>query len=268
MSLDGFTESTFTHGGATRKLYRRGSGPGIVVMHEIPGIIPQVADFGRRVADAGLTAVLPVMFGTPGKPVSTGYLLQQVALACVRREFTTFALGRSSPVTDWLRALCRDVHRECGGSGVGAVGMCLTGGFALALMVDPSVMAPVLSQPSCPFPISAAHRAAIDVSPEELATVKQRVAGGVPVLGLRFTHDRACPPERFETLRRELGSGFEAIEINSGPGNPHGIPQKAHSVLTVDLVDREGHPTRAALDRVLRFFRERLLENPPVATFR
>jgi dienelactone hydrolase len=105
MSLDGFTESTFTHGGATRVVYRRGSGPGVVVVHEIPGIIPQVADFGRRDANVGLTAVLPVMFGTPGKAFSTGYMLQQVALACVRREFTTFALGRSSPITDWLRAL-------------------------------------------------------------------------------------------------------------------------------------------------------------------
>jgi len=235
------------------------SGPGVVIVHEIPGIIPQVADFARRVADLGLTAVLPVLFGTPGKPVSTGYLVQQIALACIRSEFTTFALGKSSPVTDWLRALCRQVHSECGGPGVGAIGMCLTGGYALALMVDPSVTAPVLSQPSCPFPITAAHRAAIDVSPDELAVVKRRAAEGTPVLGLRFTNDRACPVERFDLLRRELGDRFEAIEIDSSPGNTHGIPQGAHSVVTVDLVDRPGHPTRAALDRVLAFFRQRLL---------
>ena len=259
MALDGFTESTFTDRGATRAVFRRGSGPGVVIVHEIPGIIPQVADFARRVADLGLTAVLPVLFGTPGKPVSTGYLVQQIALACIRSEFTTFALGKSSPVTDWLRALCRQVHAECGGPGVGAIGMCLTGGYALALMVDPSVTAPVLSQPSCPFPITAAHRAAIDVSPEELAVVKRRAAEGTPVLGLRFTNDRACPVERFDLLRRELGDRFEAIEIDSSPGNAHGIAQGAHSVLTVDLVDRPGHPTRAALDRVLAFFRQRLL---------
>jgi dienelactone hydrolase len=259
VGLEGFAESTFTDRGVTRTVYRRGTGPGVVIVHEIPGIIPQVAEFGRRVADTGLTAVLPVLFGTPGKPLSTGYLVQQIGLACIRREFTTFALGKSSPVTEWLRGLCRQVHAECGGPGVGAIGMCLTGGYALALMVDPSVMAPVLSQPSCPLPISAAHRAAIDVSPAELSVVKRRVAEGTPVLGLRFTRDRACPVERFDLLRRELGDGFEAIEIDSGPGNPHGIPQSAHSVLTVDLVDRPGHPTRAALERVLAFFRERLL---------
>jgi dienelactone hydrolase len=228
-------------------------------MHEIPGITPQVADFARRVAAAGLTAVLPVMFGTPGRALSTPYLLEQLAFVCIRREFTTFALGRSSPITDWLRALCRQIHSECGGPGVGAIGMCLTGGYALALMVEPSVTAPVVSQPSCPFPITPAHRAAIDASPAELAIVKRRASDGASVLGLRFTHDRMCPRERFETLRRELGSGFEAIEIDSGPGNPHGIPRSAHSVLTVDLVDRPGHPTHDALERVVARFRERLL---------
>jgi dienelactone hydrolase len=259
MPLEGFSESTFTYKDETRPVFRRGTGPGVVIVHEIPGIIPQVADFGRRVADTGLTAALPVLFGTPGKPFSMGYVVEQLTLACIRREFTMFALGKSSPVTDWLRALCRQVHRECGGPGVGAIGMCLTGGYALALMLDPAVTAPVLSQPSCPFPITAARRASVDLSADELAIVKRRAAEGTPVIGLRFTHDRACPAERFDFLRRELGDRFEGIEIDSGPGNPHGIRAGAHSVLTVDLVDRAGHPTRAALERVLAFFRERLL---------
>ena len=136
--------------------------------------------------------------------------------------------------------------------------MCLTGNFALALMVDESVMAPVLSQPSLPFPITASHRAALHVSPAQLAVVKQRAQTGCPVLGLRFSSDPMCPGERFQTLRRELGSAFEGIEIDSSSGNPHGIKRTAHSVVTNDLVDREGHPTRVALDRVLRFFAERL----------
>ena len=259
MSLDGFESFSFEHEGSAREVFRRGQGPAVIVVHEIPGITPQVAAFGRRVADVGLTAVLPVLFGTPGKPLSTPYIAQQIALACIRREFTTFALGRSSPVVDWLRALCRRMHAECGGPGVGAIGMCLTGGYALSMMVEPAVTAPVLSQPSCPLPIFPARRAAIDASAEALSIARQRVKDGVPVLGLRFTHDPACPPERFATLRRELGAGFEAIEIDSGPGNAHAIPKGAHSVLTTDLVDRPGHPTHQALERVLARFRERLL---------
>jgi dienelactone hydrolase len=178
--------------------------------------------------------------------------------ACVSREFSVLARRQSSPITGWLRALCRHAHAECGGPGVGALGMCLTGNFALALMVDESVMAPVLSQPSLPFGVSASHRAALHLSDGDLEKVKERVKGGCPVLGMRFTGDPLCPGERFEALRRELGAGFEAIEIDSSPGNPFGIKRLAHSVVTEDLVDSEGHPTRAALERVLAFFAERL----------
>jgi dienelactone hydrolase len=257
-ALDGFDAFAFTHDAATRTVYTRGQGPGVVVMHEIPGITPQVAAFARRVADDGFRVYLPHLFGEPGRPISNGYLLGQMARACVSREFRVLARGAASPITEWLRALCRRAHAECGGPGVGALGMCLTGNFALALMVDETVMAPVLSQPSLPFGLTAAHRAALHLSDDQLATVKRRAAAGCTVLGLKFTHDPLCPPERFATLRRELGAGFEGIEIDSGPGNPHGLTRKAHSVLTTDLVDEAGHPTQAALERVLELFRTTL----------
>lgn len=259
MTLEGFSESSFSHDGSARTVYRRGSGPGVVIIHEIPGITPPVAAFARRVADAGFTAVMPVLFGTPGKPLSTPYALGQMARACVSREFAVLAARRSSPITDWLRALCRSVHAELGGKGVGAIGMCITGNFALTLMVDKAVMAPVLSQPSMPLPIGRERRAGLHISDDDLAKVKARVTDeGACVLGLRFTADPLVPAERFERLRAELGPGFEGIEIDSSPGNPHGIAADAHSVVTTHLVDREGHPTRAALDRVLSFFEERL----------
>lgn len=259
MTLAGFETTSSSFDGVERTVYRRGAGPAVVIMHEIPGITPEVAGFGRRVADEGFTAVLPVMFGVPGKPFSIPYVMGEMARACISREFHVLASGHSSPITDWLRALCRQVHGECGGPGVGAVGMCLTGNFALSLMVDEVVMAPVLSQPSLPFPVSRQHKAALHLSEDDLAAVKRRTGQGCGVLGLRFTADPLVPKARFDTLHRELGDGFEAIEIDSGPGNPHGIPRTAHSVLTTDLVDETGHPTREALDRVLALFRERLL---------
>ncbi len=258
MSLAGFEERTFTYDGKTKPVYWRGDGPGVVIMHEVPGITPEVAAFGRRVADAGFTAVMPHLFGVPGKPMSIGYAVGQIVWLCISREFTLLARKKASPVTDWLRALCRDVHGQCGGPGVGALGMCLTGGFALALMVDESVMAPVLSQPSLPFPVSADHRAALALSDDDLARVKARTEAGCPLLGLRFTEDRGATPERFETLRRELKEGFEGIEIDSSSDNPYGISPRAHSVLTADFVDEDGHPTREALERVLQLFNDRL----------
>jgi dienelactone hydrolase len=257
-ALDGFSKESFEADGKRRDVYRIGSGPAVIVISEIPGITPLVAQFGRRVAAAGCTAVLPVLFGDPGRPASQGYAFRSIASACVSREFAALALKKTSPVTVWLRKLAAAEHERCGGPGVGVVGMCFTGGFALAMMVDDVVVAPVLSQPSLPFPISKRHKADIGISDEDLAQVKERTAAGTCVLGLRFTNDPFCFAERFETLRRELGDKFIAVEIDSAPGNPYGHPKQAHSVLTEHLHDEEGTPTRAALDRTLAFFRENL----------
>ena len=256
--LDGFTQSTFSDGELSWPLYTTGNGPAVVVLHEVPGITPSVAGFARRVADAGFAVYMPSLFGTPGRPFSIGYDVAQIARACVSREFHVLARRGTSPIAKRMRGLCRHAHAEQGGPGVGVVGMCLTGNFALSMMVDPAVMAPVLSQPSLPFGVSHDHRAALHVDDDDLLVVRERVASGVSVLGLRFTHDALCPGARFEHLREVLGDGFEGIEIDSGPRNRHGIPRIAHSVLTRDLVDEVGHPTREALDRVLAFFDERL----------
>ncbi|EEF25042.1 conserved hypothetical protein [Ricinus communis] len=88
-----------------------------------------------------MTVFCPSLFGEPGKGVTKRYIdATTLRLACVRREFAIWRGGRSSPVVDWLKALARKAHAECGGRGVGAVGMCFTGGFALAMMTEPSVV--------------------------------------------------------------------------------------------------------------------------------
>lgn len=257
-ALTGYTRDEVSVLGETRTVYRIGSGPAVIVIHEIPGITPLVAEFGRKVAERGMTAVLPDLFGTAGRPPSVSYLASSMAKACVSREFTILGTNKSSPVTKWLRALAAEEHRRCGGPGVGAVGMCLTGGFALAMMVDPVVVAPVLSQPALPFGLGAKSRGAVGLSDADMATVKRRVADGGCVMGLRFTGDRSVPAERFATLREELGDGFIGVEIDSSPGNPWGYKKAAHSVLTEDYSDAEGSPTRVALEQVLDFFSERL----------
>ncbi len=261
--LDGYTETTFTFEGTTRTVFRRGTGPAVLVITEVPGITPLVADFGRRVAEAGFTAVLPSLFGTPGKEPTAAYGAQTIAWACVSKEFATWARNKTSPATHWCKALARHEHEQCGGPGVGVVGMCLTGNFALAMMVDPVVAAPVLSQPSLPFVLNGAYKRDLNLSPEDLAAVKARCEADedLCVLGLRFTGDFMAPGERFARLREELGDSFVGVEIDSSPGNPHGIRKMAHSVLTEDLVDEPGHPTRDALDQVLDLFERRL--RPP-----
>ena len=258
-ALDGFTETTFTFDSVTRPVYRAGSGPGVVVVHEVPGITPLVADFGRRVIDAGFTVAMPSLFGEPGRTMSVPYVMKSMSGACVSREFATWALNRTSPVVEWLRALARDLHAQAGGPGVGAVGMCLTGGFALAMAVDDEMLAPVLSQPSMPMPLGKARSRALGLSDADLARVKDRaVNDGLCVLGLRFSKDPAVPDGRWAQYREQLGDNFIGVDIDSSPGNPHGIKRTAHSVLTEHFVDQPGHPTKEALDRVIAFLREKL----------
>lgn len=250
-----FRAFDFTHGGRTYEVFRGGSGPAVLVLHEIPGLHPGVIDFARRLVDAGYTVYLPSLFGRPATPANGREILRSIVQVCVAREFTKLA-DRTSPIVGWLRALAASADRECGSRGVGVVGMCFTGGFALATALEPSVVASVVSQPVMPAPIGKRGRAALGLDPEDLSTIRGRANDGLRVLGLRFTNDRGCPPERFETLRASLGTSFEGIEIDSSPGNAAGLAPSAHAVLTVSLVDEPGHPTRVALDRVLAFLAE------------
>lgn len=254
--LAGFERSSVTHDGRTHDVYRAGAGPAVLVIHEIPGIHPGVVEFARRLIDAGYTTYLPSLVGRPGGPHDSAAIRRSVLRVCVAREFTMLT-DRTSRVVTWLRALAAQASAECGGV-VGVVGMCFSGGFALATALEPAVAAAVLSQPALPVPIGRCGGAALGLDPDDRLRIADRARDGLCVLGLRFTGDKMSPPERFDTLRSTLGTAFEPIEIDSAPGNPHGIAENAHSVLTVDLVDEPGHPTRDALDRVLAFLAERL----------
>lgn len=233
--LTGWAVGEHTHAGVTHRTYRRGSGPGVVVIHELPGITPAVAAFAEEVVAAGFTVVMPSLFGTPGAASSTGALARTLPRACVSREFSVLATGRTSPIATWLRDLARDLHAELAGPGVGAVGMCFTGGFALAMMVEPAVVAPVLAQPSLPFAVTPARAADLNLSPSDLAAVKRRARDGDEVLGVCYRSDKAVGT-RFATLSSELGDAFLRVELDG----------QGHSTLTEQR-------DQAAVDRVLAF---------------
>jgi len=260
-ALSAYDRFAFAHGPWARDVYKRGHGPAVIVIHEIPGLHPLVIRFADRIAAAGMTVYLPVLFGEPGRPVSNLYVVGSIFdVFCIRREFNVWRAGRSSPIVDWLRALAKRAHEECGGRGVGAVGMCFTGGFALAMMTEPAVVAPVLSQPSMPAAIGSKTRAAgIDASPVEVACARKRfVEEDLSMIGLRFKSDRAVPDARFATLKSEFGDRFEAIELEDRDAAPSDRPP--HSVLTIHL--REDGPTKAAEQRVIAFLKERTTGEP------
>jgi dienelactone hydrolase len=258
MTVPGFTTTSFSAQGKTRDVYRRGSGPGVIVMAEIPGITPLVASYATRVAEAGFTVFVPQLFGTPNRVESRGYATRVILGVCISREFKVLATNESSPVVDWLRALARHAHDECGGKGVGAVGMCITGNFALTMMLDAPVIAPVLAEPSLPFSLTKKLTGALHASPQELAAAHEKIDNhGARILGLRFKGDPMCRVARFEHLRTEFGAAFEGIEIDNKYANPKGRPPP-HSVLTRHLIDEDNQPTRYALERTLSFLNEQL----------
>lgn len=234
----------FKHDGMAQPVYSKGSGPGVLLMHELPGMVPECVDLADHLVAQGFTVFLPLLFGEPdAPPASTRFALR----VCLSREFHCFARNESSPITRWLRALCLEkIRTACPGNGIGAIGMCLTGGFVLSLFIPDVMLAPVMCQPAMPvLAFTRARKAALGVSPADLSEAE---ASSVPLLGFRFQGDRICPPERFESLRRDFGARFEG----------HELPGSEHSVLTIDFVNRPDHPTYKARERVVEFLREQL----------
>jgi dienelactone hydrolase len=258
--ISDFTRRDLTFRGKTKPVLVSGRvGPAVLVLHEVYGVTPTLMRLCRWIHGGGLRVYVPVMFGRPdASNPETISVRRQLAL-CVSREFTLFATRRPSPVTNWLRELAHVAHEECGGTGVGVIGLCLTGGFGLAMSVDPVVMAPVMGEPSLP----AFRPAALEVSEADLAHICARTQSPEEfcVRGYRFVSDTLSPTARFEMLRRVLGNAFVYREFRDEDGNPGGSRAQGkppHSVFTGDLVDEPGAPTRQAVDEVIHFFRERL----------
>ncbi|WP_224243196.1 dienelactone hydrolase family protein [Hyalangium gracile] len=259
--LDDFERRAITLLGDTKGVYVAGTGPAVIVMAEMPGISPHVARFSRWVRDAGFTVYMPSLFGRDGAFPHAEEGAAVLQRACVSAEFRAFAANASSPVTRWLRALASLAHEQCGGRGVGAIGMCFTGNFALSMMLEPSLLAPVVCQPSLPLN----DPAGIQISPDELATVKARLEReDLTVLGYRFEGDRFCTAQRFAAYAQALGDRFVANVLPGEAANPDPPPffkhvvGCPHSVVTAHLIDAAGEPTLAARDEILSFFARRL----------
>ena len=255
--LNAFKRTSETYLGKMRQVYRLGdAGPGVVLLHEIPGMTLNVLRLARLIAQGGFRVVLPSLFGIDGRSPSTSVNIRSVLRMCISAEFAVFAANGSSPITDWLRELCKAVADDTGGP-IGVVGLCITGGFALSLTVgtDGSVHAPIMSEPSLPFPAPfTAHPASVHLSPEEQELVR---AATHRCMALRFTGDSRCPRDRFDTYEQLLGRRLTRIEIAS-PDAAHGIKADAHSVLTEEFSDAPGHPTWAAFQNVIEFLKATL----------
>ncbi|WP_310620519.1 dienelactone hydrolase family protein [Flexibacterium corallicola] len=248
-----------------KRVYMAGTGPAVIVMPEMPGINPQLLRFARWLCEAGFTVYIPSLFGHDGATPNADEGAEVFKRACVSAEFRAFAGNCSSPVTQWLRALARFAHEECGGVGVGAIGMCFTGNFALSMMLDSSVLASVLSQPSLPLD----KPEALESSPEELAAVRARLESeDLSVLAYRFEGDHFCQAQRFAAYAQALGDRFEGRTLPTSAAGKNVTPffqahvPTPHSVVTINLIDKEHEPTRKAVDEIIGFFRTKLSKSP------
>ncbi|TGM73573.1 dienelactone hydrolase [Leptospira levettii] len=256
-----FLSREMTIGGITKTVYVSGDGPAVIVMPEMPGISPDVIRFTRWVRDAGFTVYLPSLFGKDGAIPEAREGIVIFKRACVSSEFSTLASNGSSPIVDWLRGLANQAHAESGGRGVGAIGMCFTGNFALTMMLEPSMLAPVLCQPSLPLD----DPAGINMSPSELNEVKKRLRQeSLDILAFRFSGDKHCRSERFRTYKEEFGDLFIDRVLPDSAANPSPPPffdkviASPHSVVTAHLIDEIGQPTLKARDEILSFLKRKL----------
>ena len=260
--LDDFVPHRIEIDGIGKVVHVSGRGPAVIVMPETPGISPHLARFARWVREAGFTVWMPSLFGRDGALPDAEESVATFKRTCVSAEFRRLAADEASPITHWLRGLARIAHRDCGGPGVGAIGMCFTGNFALSMMLEPAVLAPVLCQPSMPLE----DPAALESSPAELASVRERLErDDLTLQAWRFDGDRFCTGQRFAAYAAALGERFEGHVLPDDSAATTDLPpffehviKGAHSVVTVHLIDEAGQPTLAARDEILAFFAKRL----------
>lgn len=247
--LDGFTQQSFSaplQSGlqVEHDVYTLGAAaPTVVIIQELPGIGPETLDLARRLHGEGYRVVLPHLFGPLGKVSLVGNL---VRVFCLRKEFSLFAKNASSPIVDWLKALCQDLRTNQGASAVGVIGMCLTGNFAISLMADDHIDAGVASQPSMPLN----DQDTLHMSADEIAAARQRLDERGPMLAMRFEGDAICKAAKFEAIDKAFNDDKERVSLRTLPG-------KGHSVFTLDFAKRS-EVTEPAFTEVLGYFDQRL----------
>lgn len=264
-SLSDFQARAICLDGVTRTVHFSGAGPGVIVMAEMPCISPHVVRFARWLRNVGFSVYMPSLFGRDGAVPQAEEGLAIMRRACISAEFHALAGQGASPVTAWLRALARLALTECGPPGVGAVGMCFTGNFALSMMLEPAMLASVLAQPSLPLD----DPSAVESSAEELAAVRARLErDDLTVIAYRFEGDRHCRAERFAAYQAALGPRFIGKALPDSAANldpPPFFRQVVgcpHSVFTAHFIDAEGEATVRARDEVVAFLRLRLYGEP------
>jgi dienelactone hydrolase len=257
--LAGFECYRFERNGISHQVYACGVGLPVIVLHELPGLAQPAVNLARRLVGDGFRVYLPHLFGPlmHYAPIRNGLAL------CVSREFGCLRAGRDAPIASWLRLLADDVCTRQDAASVGAIGMCLTGGFVVPLVLSKSVRAAVASQPA--IPISFRHLffglepgatgSALNVSHAQLRAAARRAEiDGVQLLAFRFKRDRICVHGKIARLAEAFGANIDCRELDDF-ADPRARPP--HAVLTEEY-DKGTTQALDAYRNVVSFLRQRL----------
>ena len=273
-AIEGFDQFFFASGRIAHPVYFAGDDrePPVLLLPEIAGFSPGLLLFAERLIDARFRVFVPWLFG----PFGIRAPLRNAIRLCVSREFANLRAGVSSPVTTWLRALAAHISQNSAGARMGAIGMCLTGAFAIPLVIDPHVAAAVAAQPSVPlsplftaFGIGSEKKLSrLNVSDAEISEARARLDAGVAsLLSVRCRADRICPRAKIERLQREFPTGLEVREYGE-VDERNSIGERPHATFTKEYRlapnASANHHSRRAFADLVAFLNAHLRgPNPP-----
>jgi dienelactone hydrolase len=263
--------SDLASGAICRPVFHAGVGPCLLLMHELPGLAQPCVDFARRLVARDFHVFMPLLVGVPLQHTPT----LNIARLCISREFDHLRTGITTPIVAWLRHLAAHIGEEFGQRRIGAVGMCLTGAFAISLLIEPNVQAAVASQPGMPFSLThllfgprfghGEWERRLNISDDDVEAAARAVEGGKGLMIQRFADDRICPFARVERLARALPDHVQLYPAEpTSPLRPQSS-RPPHAMLTeeFDAVHSRhsvpaDDPTERALKRVVSFFEAHL----------